>query len=352
MAQPDKAVVQWHVACRLPDQGRDRHVAELRRHPVSGEWVVICPEKNSTGDHEEGSQCIYCPGNEGLTGPEVYRVDGGGDSDSPGWCVRVVAESPPLFHIEGDFSKKAAGLCDCMEAIGAHEVVVESPAHDTEFESLAECQIASVLGALRTRAADLSGDERLRQVFMFKVRTTDMGCHPRWQVVSTPFVPGSIKEELKGSARYFSYKERCVFCDYIGQERKAGARIVCEEAHAVAISPYAARFPYEVWVLPKRHSPDFESVDTDEILGLAGILKRVTTAMLGLPESRGYVINLHTAPLRKPKPGAWETIDRDYHWHLNLRPRLDLLNGLKEGGGIHINPVSPESAAKTLRGLC
>jgi len=326
-------------------------VAELRRHPVSGEWVVICPEKDMARSREEGNGCIFCPGNEGLTGREVYRVNGNG-SHSPDWRVRVVAESPPLFHVEGDFFKKAAGLCDCMEAIGAHEILVESPSHGTEFEGLGEEQIASVLNVLRIRAADLAGDERLRQVLMFKVRTADSVTHPRWQIVSTPFVPGSIKEELKGSAKYFNYKERCVFCDYISQERKSGARVICEEPHAVAISPYAARFPFEAWVLPTRHSPDFKSVCQDEIHSLARILKRLAAAMVKLPESRGYVISLHTAPFRKPKPGAWETIDRDYHWHLDLRPRLDLLNGLKESGGFHLNPVPPEAAAKTLSELC
>ena len=327
-------------------------MAELRRHPVSGEWVVICPEKSLSAQQREGNGCIFCPGNENLTGPEVYRLNGGGDSGSSGWCVRVVAESPPLFHIEGEFSKKAAGLCDCMQAIGAHEIVVESPEHNIQFENLTEHRIASVLGVLRTRVADLAGDMRLRQVFAFKVRTNDPATHPHWHILSTPFVPGSIKEELKGSARYFSYKERCVFCDYIRQERKSGERIVCEETQSVAISPYAARFPYEVWVLPTRHSPDFDKVDPEELQSLARILKRLTAALVKLQGSQGYVMNLHTAPLRKPKPGAWETIDRDYHWHLDLRPRLDLLNGLKESGGFHINPVSPEAAANTLRDLC
>jgi len=327
-------------------------VAELRRHPVSGEWVVICPEKNTAGSPEEGNGCIFCPGNEGVTGPEVYRLNGGDDSDSPGWSVRVVAESPPLFHVEGEFLKKAVGLCDCMEAIGAHEVLVESPSHDTEFESLGEGQIVSVLNVLKARAADLAGDERLRQVLVFKVRTTGRVTHPRWHIVSTPFVPGSIKEELKGAAKYFSYKERCVFCDYIRQERKAGPRVICEETHAVAISPYAARFPFEVWILPIRHSPDFENVNRDEIHDLARTLKRLAAAMVRLPESRGYVIRLHTAPFRNPKPGAWKTIDRDYHWYLDIRPRLEFLNGLKESGGFHLNPVSPEAAAKTLSELC
>jgi UDPglucose--hexose-1-phosphate uridylyltransferase len=239
-----------------------------------------------------------------------------------------------------------------MEAIGAHEILVESPFHDTELEDLDEEQLSSVLGVLRTRASDLARDDRLRQVLMFKVRTTDVVTHPRWHIVSTPFVPGSIKEELKGSARYFSYKERCVFCDYILQEKRSGARIICEDIHAVAISPYAARFPFEAWVLPTAHSPDFESASADELRSFARILKRLAAAMVGLPESHGYVVSLHTAPFRKPKPGAWETIDRDYHWHLDVRPRLDLLNGIKESGGFHLNPVLPETAAKTLSELC
>jgi UDPglucose--hexose-1-phosphate uridylyltransferase len=301
---------------------------------------------------EQSNGCIFCPGNESHTGPEVYRLNGGGDSGSPGWCVRVVAESPPLFHIEGDFSKKAAGLCDCMEAIGAHEVLVDSPSHDTEFERLGEEQIVSILDVLRARATDLAGDERLRQLSIFKVRVKDQTNHPKWHIVSTPFVPNSIKAELKGSARYFSYKERCVLCDYIRQEIKSGVRVICEEGGAIAISPYAARLPFEAWVLPVRHSPDFQSVGRDEFRGLARALKRLTSAMMRLEGSRGYVITLHTAPFRKPKPGAWETIERDYHWHLVVRPRLDLLNGLKESGEFHINPVPPEAAAQIIARLC
>jgi UDPglucose--hexose-1-phosphate uridylyltransferase len=327
-------------------------MAELRRHPVSGEWVVICPEKNSLRGNETVNGCVFCPGNEGLTGREVYRIPGSGPSQGSTWGVRVVAESPPLFHVEGDFSKKAVGLCDCMEAIGAHEVLLDSPVHGQDLESLDENQVVSVLEVLRARAADLGRDERLRQILTFKVRVAGSEEHPRWHIVSTPFVPRAIKEELNGSAKYYSYKERCVFCDYIRQERKLGARVICEEPGAVAISPYAAGFPYEAWVLPTRHSPDFKDAAREDLPGLARVLKRLVGAMMSLPDSRGYVVNLHTAPYRKPKPGSWKTIDADYHWHLDLKPRLDLLNGLKESGGFHLNPVTPEAAAELLARLC
>jgi UDPglucose--hexose-1-phosphate uridylyltransferase len=170
--------------------------------------------------------------------------------------------------------------------------------------------------------------------------------------MATPFVPGPTKEELKGCARYFSYKERCVLCDYIRQEKEAGTRLVCQEPHALAVSPYAARFAYEVWVLPTRHSPDFGSVGTDEIGSAARVLKRLAGAMMQLPQSRGYVIGLHTAPFRRPRPGAWKTIELDYHWHFEVRPRLDVSDGLREFGGFHLNPVPPEEAAATLQRFC
>jgi UDPglucose--hexose-1-phosphate uridylyltransferase len=330
-------------------------VAELRRHPVSGEWVVICPEKSKLISNDGGDGCIYCPGNEALTGQEILRVSGDGSSGGSDWKVRVVAESPPLFHVEGDFGKKAAGICDRMEAIGAHEILIESPYHDIEFEDLDEAQTFRVLDTLRLRSEDLSKDGRLRQILIFKVRSYNNGgprSHPTWHIVSTPFVPALIKQELGGSLKYFAYKERCVLCDYIREERRVKTRLICDDPDAVAVSPYAARFPYETWIIPVKHSPDFRSIGPEQISGVGRVLKRLIRGLGNLPGSAGYVISVHTAPYRKAKPDAWKTIDLDYHWHVQVRPRVDLLNGLKESGGFHLNPISPEEAASTIAALC
>jgi UDPglucose--hexose-1-phosphate uridylyltransferase len=335
--------------------GEEIILAELRRHPVSEQWVVICPEKKRLVRDDGGDGCIYCPGNESMTGHEIYRSDGANGSGGSNWRIRVVAESLPLFHIEGDFCKQAAGICDRMEAIGAHEVVIENPCHNIEFEDLPDDQMFAVVDVLRMRALDLSKDPRLRQVFTFKVRTFGENSgtsHPRWHVVSMPFVPTLIKEELKGSAKYFSYKERCVLCDYIRQERKVQTRLICEDTDFVAISPYAARFPFEVWVLPLRHSADFHSLLQPEISSLGRILRKLLKGLRRLPQAAGYVASIHTAPFRKPKADAWKTIALDYHWHIEIRPRVDLLNGLKESGGFHLNPVAPEEAAKVISDLC
>jgi UDPglucose--hexose-1-phosphate uridylyltransferase len=335
-----------------PSARRSEFMAELRRHPVSGEWVLICPERGSLGSNKTSGDCVFCPGSEQLTGPEIYRLGVRDNPNPAAWRLRVIVDSPPLFHVEGDIAKKAVGLCDCMEAIGAHEVLLDSPAHATEFEDLDEDQIVAILTTLGMRAADLENDERLRQIVIFKVRVAGSAEHPRWHIVATPFVPGPIKDELNGAAEYFSYKERCVFCDYIRQERKTSLRLICEEPGAIALSPYAASFPFETWILPTTHTPDFRTVPAGDLAGLARVLKKVAGAMTRIPDSLGYIINLHTAPFRKPKPGAWKTIDLDFHWHLDVRPRLDLLNGLKESGAFHLNPVVPEAAAETLRSLC
>ena len=329
-------------------------MGELRRHPLSGDWVVICPEKSGLLADETSNGCIYCPGREALTGKEIFRLNGHGGGDSSDWTLRVVAGSPPIFHIEGDFGKKGVGICDRMEAIGAHEIVIESRSHDVEFEGLEEDQIFSVLDTIRRRAVDLGDDPRLKHVLPFKVRTLrggDHPLHPRWHIVSAPFVPGLIKHELNASRKYFSFKERCVFCDYMLQERKTRSRVICEDSHMVALSPYAARVPFEMWVVPLRHSPDFHTASYDELRSLANLLKRLTTGIEKLAESDGYVLTLHTAPFRRPKADAWKTIDLDYHWHIEIDPCISVLNGLIGSGGFHLNPVSPEEAANTLANL-
>jgi UDPglucose--hexose-1-phosphate uridylyltransferase len=234
-------------------------MTELRRHPLSGDWVLICPHEGEARSDESAANCIYCPGREGQTGKEIYRRSGH-DAGHSAWDLRVVAGSPPLFHIEGGFGKKGVGMCDRMEAIGAHEILVESPAHDVEFEDLDPGQIFSILDTVRLRARDLGNDTRLKHVMPFKVRTFSPAhgrAHPRWQIVAAPFVPGVIKGELNAALEYFAFKERCVFCDYLIQERRAKARVICEEGGMITLSPYAARVPFEIWVMPTKHASDF-----------------------------------------------------------------------------------------------
>jgi UDPglucose--hexose-1-phosphate uridylyltransferase len=324
----------------------------LRRHPILGEWVVICPERVDYLSERCQSPCAYCPGNEGRRGVEIYTrnpLPGSGDGGGP---IRVVAGSPPLFKIEGGLGKRAVGMCDCMQSIGAHEIVIESPVHDDDLDSLDERVLCAVFDVLRLRSLDLARDERFRHVTMFRLSTCNESgdrVHPVWDIVATPFIPRQIKDELHGAKQYFLHKERCAFCDYIRQEAAGKERVIIQDPHAIAVLPYAARFPFEIWLMPVKHAPDFGAAGEAESLSMARSLKRIVAAFKCLEHYEGYMISIHTAPVRRRKEGAWQTLDQDYHWHMELRPRLNGADGIRESVGFHLNPVPSEEAALVMR---
>ena len=327
-------------------------MAELRRHPILGEWVVICPEREDHLSERCHAPCLYCGGNEDRCGVEIYASEPPSDNGNSNGRIRVVAGSPPLFQIEGGLGKRAVGMCDCMQSIGAHEVVIESPAHDGDLDTLDDETVCGLLDVLRLRSADLMRDERFRHITMFKLNTcNDSGnrVHPVWDIVATPFIPRTIKDELRGAKQYFLHKERCAFCDYTRQEADAIERVIIQDPHTIAILPYAARFPFEIWLLPLRHSPDFGTATAEETLSIARSLKRLIAALKRLEHYRGYMVSIHTAPVRRKKPGAWKTIEQDYHWHIELRPRLNGVDGVRESVGFHMNSMPSEEAAGVLR---
>ncbi|MBI5145375.1 MAG: galactose-1-phosphate uridylyltransferase, partial [Candidatus Omnitrophica bacterium] len=173
--------------------------------------------------------------------------------------------------------------------------------------------------------------------------------HSRSQLIATPVNPKRVKEELVGARHYYDYHERCVFCDLIKQELESKDRLILDIDGFIAIAPFASRFPFEVWILPKKHSSDFINLEMDMRLDLGRIIKKV---LLKLKKGLGdppYNYILHTAPFRRPKIGYWKSIDSDYHWHIEIMPRLTRVAGFEWGTGFYICPLPPEDAAKFLR---
>lgn len=327
-------------------------MAELRRHPILGEWVVVCPGRADYVSERCQSPCLFCPGNEGLCGVEICSTEPSPGAGSSNSRIRVVAGSPPLFQIEGGLGKRAVGMCDCMLSVGAHEIVIETPLHHDDLDSLDDGGLRGLFDVLRSRCADLARDERFRHITIFKLNAsnaTGNRVHPVWDILATPFIPRAVKDELQGAQQYFLLKERCVFCDYIRQEAAAKDRVVLQDPHAIAVVPYAARFPFEIWLMPLEHSPDFGRARDDVALGIARILKALVAALKRLDDYQGYIISIHTAPARRGKEGAWQTLDQDYHWHIEVRPRLDGVDGIRDSVGFYLNSVPSEEAARILR---
>jgi UDPglucose--hexose-1-phosphate uridylyltransferase len=334
---------------------------ELRKDPVIGRWVIIATERAMRPDQfvhpdigpQEGP-CPFCENNEAQTPDEIYAIrKSDSKPNTPGWKVRVVPSIKPLLQIEGELDRHGQGLYDLTNGIGAHEVIVETPRHIDDMADLSQGQIAQVLDCYVHRLNDLEKDKRFKYVLIFKNHGWAAGGgrvkHARSQLIATPANPKRVKEELVGSMRYFEFHERCVFCDMIKQESHQKERMVMDTDGIVAIVPFASRFPFEVWLLPKRHSCDFTTLEVSERQALAAALKTVLLKLKKLLNDPPYNFVIHTAPFRRPKVGYWKTIDQDYHWHIEITPRVTRVAGFEWGTGFYICPVTPEQAAEYLR---
>jgi len=331
---------------------------ELRKDPIVGRWVIIATERarrpidfQVTHEPPRAGVCPFCPGQESKTPPEVLAfrpTDGpGARRDSPGWSLRVFPNKFPALMIEGDLDRAGEGVYDRMNGIGAHEVIVETPDHQQTFSSLSEPEIASVLMAYRDRIVDLKRDMRFKYVMVFKNHGSAAGAtleHTHSQLIALPVVPKNVAEEMEGALAYHRFKDRCVFCDIIRQEQRERARLVYENDHFTVVEPYAPKFPFETWVLPRRHRAAYEEAGSDELYGLANAM-RVALRKLHLAlDNPPYNFILHTAPFdRKDSP--------HYHWHIEIMPTLGKVAGFEWGSGFYINPTPPEEAARFLREL-
>ena len=335
---------------------------ELRKDPIVGRWVIISTERakrpNDFSRNVEPpmqGQCPFCEGNEGLTPHEIYAVRNpdARKPDTRGWQIRVVPSIHPVLRIEGDLGRRGSGMYDMMNGVGAHEVIIETPKHVSGIADLDDGQINKVLLTYIERINDLHKDRRFKYVLVFKNYGSLAGAssirHSHSQLIATPVNPKLVKEELVGARRYYDYKERCIFCDVIKQDMDSQERLVMDLDGFVAITPFAPRFPFEVWILPKEHSCDFSAIKKPSIEHLAKMLRTIMRKLKAALGDPPYNYVIHTAPFRIPKAGYWRTIEQDYHWHIEIMPRLTKVAGFEWGTGCHINPTSPEDAAKYLR---
>lgn len=326
---------------------------EIRKDPVTDRWVIIATERAKRPSefkvqHEERGPgpCVFCEGEESKTPPEVlaYRQPGTA-KDSPGWRVRAFPNKFPALQPGAASEWLSQGLYTAMAGKGAHEVIVETPEHDKSLEDLREAQVADVLKAWRERYLDLSSDPDHRYVLIFKNAGSAAGAsleHSHCQVIATPLVPVRVREEIEGAAAHFAKTGKCVYCQVLEHEAREGIRQVAESEHFYAFSPYASCFPFETWVVPKRHDPDFGTINDDEIKDMAHILTRTLRALAEILSRPPYNLVLHTSPCNADRCPA-------YHWHLEIMPRLTKIAGFEWGTGYYINPTPPEMAASSLR---
>ncbi|UCB56640.1 MAG: galactose-1-phosphate uridylyltransferase [Candidatus Omnitrophota bacterium] len=326
---------------------------QLRKDPITGRWVIVFTDKprrpkdfEIEADRKGTGPCPFCYGHEGMTPPEIQaHREGATSPNSPGWSTRVVPNKFPALKIEGDLNRQGLGMFDMSNGVGAHEVIIETPDHNKTLADLMDHEVEKVIWAYRDRSVDLHGDKRFRYIMLFKNQGYSAGAslsHSHSQLIALPMVPKNVREELIGSTTYYEYRERCIFCDMISQETGEKERVICENSRFMAFAPFASRFPFEVWILPKEHHSDFSLIRTEDVIELARILKEVLLRIKYALGDPPYNFIIHTAPIEQKER-------EDYHWHIEIMPKLMRIAGFEWGSGFYINPTPAEIAAQYLR---
>ena len=323
---------------------------ELRKDPITRSWVITgddVPESTPVAE-----ACRFC--GDGAQGLQVISTLPG--LDGAPWSARAVVHPHPLYHIEGEPSRRGDGLYDRMGSVGAHEVLAENSHHDRHLWTVSDVEAEQFLRLIAQRIQDLKLDSRFKYVSIFKNHGLSAGQefeHPTSQLTATTFVPRRVLYELRAARDYFDQKERCVFCDILAQEERQGVRIVEVRGDYVAFCPYAPRVPYETWVLPRSHEASFERTGSSRVgnlAELAAILRHTLQRIRTITES--FHLVLHTSPNSRHQSGSlgyWKTLDDDYHWHIEILPVLEARAKSYTFKEVYYSSVTSETAVKRLR---
>lgn len=323
-------------------------LTELRKDPTTNRWVLV--QKEILTDQANGL-CPFCPGQESATPSEIvaYRKNGQLPNSSE-WLVRVVPERAPVFQIEGDIERQGLGMFDWVSSRGASEIVVEHPNHQAAWDTMPVEEIERILWMYRQRVEDLYRDRQIRSVLVYRRErnANSRVRHPFSRILGAPIVFDELREELKAARDHFARKQRCLFCDILTQEIQEGARIIARTAAFVVYAPYASRRAYETCIVPSIHGHRFELASPSTMTDLAKTLQVMTRSLHTVQPNHAIEMALHTAPngSMRLRDDDWRSLSDDYHWHIELAPVPDVVDGI---GGFQVNTIAPETAAHHLR---
>ncbi|MFI7009860.1 galactose-1-phosphate uridylyltransferase [Streptomyces sp. NPDC050145] len=310
--------------------------SEIRRDPLLGDRVAIASHRQARTYHPPADECPLCPS-------EGERL-----SEIPDSSYDVVVFENRFPSLAGD-----SGRC---------EVVCFTSDHDTSFADLTEEQAGLVLDAWTDRTAELSHLDSVEQVFCFENRGAEIGVtlgHPHGQIYAYPFTTPRTALMLRSLAEHKEQTGgRNLFADVVDRERADGTRIVLEGEHWVAFVPYAAHWPYEVHLYPKRRVPDLlalhDAARTEFPQVYLELLKRFDRIFGEGEPPTPYIAAWHQAPFGTLEEFDGVTRD-DFALHLELftvrrtSGKLKFLAGSESGMSVFINDVPPEAAAERLR---
>jgi UDPglucose--hexose-1-phosphate uridylyltransferase len=325
---------------------------ELRQNIATKEWVILAterakrpeefvqPVRPTTEDRPEWEEgCPFCPGNEELD-LEVMRIPERGP-----WQLRVVRNKYPALQLEGERMRTFEGVHRQITGVGYHEVLIESPLHNTCPALESAIEVSLMLEAFKIRGREIARDLRIEQIIYFKNHGDRAGTslvHPHTQLIGLPIVPYNIRARTEEARRYFDDTGRCALCHMLSDELKDDQRIVAKSQYFVAFIPYAALSPFHIWVLPRRHESNFLNATAHELADLGNLMRRVLRKIYVGLRDPDYNYVIRSAPLHD--------LGIDYlHWYVTIIPRVTRSAGFELGSGMFINVALPKTSASFLR---
>lgn len=341
--------------------------SEARRDAVFGRWVVFSPARSrrptdlkshnptnpSPGpgaDAPPKPSCPFCAGRESECAPQIFRVPPDG---SLPWRIRVIqnlypalrrdVDPPPVPEAEGDVSSDGPGE-RAVPGFGFHDVVIETPRHDVRLWDLDAEGVRDVLLAYAERVRQLGEHPAVQYVQVFKNHGASAGAsmaHSHSQMLGTPFVPPSVTTRLNCMKEIFDRSGNCSLCEIRPKDI-----LISETPNFSAIVPFAASYPFEIWIIPRQHISYFHEIDQDKALDLGSLLKTMLQKLSKQLNDPPFNFMVHSAPF-----GISSSCLPYTHWFLQIVPQLSVVGGFELGSGCYINPIFPEDAAKILREL-
>ncbi len=325
---------------------------ELRQNIITGDWVVIAPERAKRPQDfvipksvkvAEKQSCPFCVDSEGYKQNEKIRK---ASTEN----IYVIENRFPAF-IEDETKKSVRsfypekGFYRARPSVGDHEVVVIKD-HETSLPKFSKPLAAEMLEAIRDRYVWMAEHEKVVSIMPIYNHGAEAGAsidHPHAQIFASGIISNLVGQEMNGAEKYYGINGACVYCDMITHELKEKTRIVFENSQFLAVEFFASRFPFETWVLPKKHESQFEKTSENSMKEFASAMMEALYAIDKTLENPPLNFFIHTLPTILEQSAS-------YHWHLEIVPRVSTLGGFELGSEVVINVMAPEEAADYLRG--
>lgn len=295
---------------------------QLRKDYFLDQYVVISPRRAKRPDNNQPPATHH----EVAGDPDIVQERGLYQlRDQAGnWIVKVIANKFPALTPQ------------TPAAFGKQEVVIETPEHDTEFAQLSVTQIERIFSVYIKRALAMYHLSGIRYVSVFKNEGVKAGAsinHAHSQIIGLPIIPPALQQEALAASSYATQHGRSVYGDIIRWEQSKKERIVYQDAHIIAITPYASKNPYELWIIPKSDTATFAALTNAERHAIAVVLKNACAFLDD--QQINFNFFLQDAVMHEQQ-----------RFILKIEPRKTTWAGLELATGVIINPVAPEEAAQ------